>query len=480
MSDYQWIPWPKEIAVSDEKPSKDKFKDVVVEVALDNIIRLPKGMSHEEAMRWLERDLERQNETIVIERKLNGFVYDGAYAFGRAIDQLFGFRVNANKAMGSNVIQIDNGRGQTVAVPWGDFEVPSVRGVLSTAYYNSRDGAVSFRAIARVLRKHEGQITALFDLTEKFLKEESLYKGRAIQLAFRDSAGHELSSFVSPTFMHPNVQPEDIIFGEETKQEIEDYVFGPIIHHEGAKAVGVPTKRGILLEGPYGVGKTMVGAALATIAERHGFTFIHLQDARRYGPAIVWTEDIEQAVVAERTDAVNQILNIIDGIESKKHQLMIVMTTNHVELINKAMLRPGRLDAVIRILPPTALAAIQLVRLYGRGRIPVNANLVKVGEVLAGLIPAVIREVVERAKLSALTRTNGKPEFDLQAPDLLVAAKSMKKQAEITSATIKAKPISVELRVNGVGHHGIVLSDKDLGEGSIETTLEEVDELEVD
>ena len=115
----------------------------------------------------------------------------------------------------------------------------------------------------------------------------------------------------------------------------------------------------------------------------------------------------------------------IDGIESKDTEIMVVLTTNHVERINAAMLRPGRLDAVIPVDPPDASAAIRLVQKYS-GDLLVEDGLVEVGKVLAGQIPAVIREVCERSKLTAIAHHGDADE--IRAEDLLAAATGMRQQ----------------------------------------------------
>ena len=60
----------------------------------------------------------------------------------------------------------------------------------------------------------------------------------------------------------------------------------------------------------------------------------------------------------------DEILNVIDGIESKGTEIITVLTTNNLGNITSAMLRPGRLDAIVSVRAPDAKAAQQLVRLY--------------------------------------------------------------------------------------------------------------------
>jgi AAA family ATPase len=91
---------------------------------------------------------------------------------------------------------------------------------------------------------------------------------------------------------------------------------------------------------------------------------------------------------------------------------MVVMTSNKAYEINQAMIRPGRIDAILHIGPPDAGAVQRLLRAYGRKLIRPDEDLTEAGDILSGRIPAVIREVVERSKLYAISRAPGAEFFD--------------------------------------------------------------------
>jgi transitional endoplasmic reticulum ATPase len=110
-------------------------------------------------------------------------------------------------------------------------------------------------------------------------------------------------------------------------------------------------------------------------------------------------------MTGDRDNVIDHILNVIDGVESKSTEIMIVLTTNDIENITPALLRPGRLDAVIYIDKPDAKAAERLARQYGRGLISDDEDISEAAAALAGRIPAVIREAVERSKLAAIMMT---------------------------------------------------------------------------
>jgi transitional endoplasmic reticulum ATPase len=128
----------------------------------------------------------------------------------------------------------------------------------------------------------------------------------------------------------------------------------------------------------------------------------------------------------------DDILNIIDGVDTKHDNIITVLTTNHLDNVNQAMLRPGRLDAIIDVLPPDADTAERLVRFYGGDAIREEEDLAVVGETLSGQIPAVIEETVKRAKLFQLTLLDkGHAVTDISAEALRQASVTMSTQVEL-------------------------------------------------
>ena len=109
-----------------------------------------------------------------------------------------------------------------------------------------------------------------------------------------------------------------------------------------------------------------------------------------------------------------------------------MLTTNHLDNINQAMLRPGRLDAIINVEAPDADAAERLVRHYGGMAIAADENLTEVGVALAGQIPAVIEETVKRAKLFQLAQSDvGSAVTGIGSEALRTSAVSMSTQVEL-------------------------------------------------
>jgi transitional endoplasmic reticulum ATPase len=172
--------------------------------------------------------------------------------------------------------------------------------------------------------------------------------------------------------------------------------------------------------------------------------------ASRWQPAVVFCEDIDRFVGPNRDHKIDQVLNTIDGTESKGWEIIVVLTTNFLGHVNPALLRPGRCDAIIVLEPPDAEAAEKLLRQYGRGLIKDAENLTEVSEALSGCIPAVVREVIERAKLTSILRTEGKGGY-LNADILMETIKSMKAEMSLHKKTPPTPGPSPQQVVHEVG-----------------------------
>lgn len=381
-------------------------------------IILPEQMKLGDAIDLLKRRQKYDEEEVVVRRTYNVFPWDGAHALMNALTERYGWAAAEATPgfFGSNppqMLDVQVGYGRTKKVPWGRFSLPQVEGFVQTSVAK-KDGRISFELVAKVLRADERTIELLFDTVEEKLRTESIYMGQAIKIRFRDNDG-DLLEMPEPEFMNlQGITRDSLVYSDDVNQLIETNLFTPIERVEDCIANHMPVKRGVLLGGPYGTGKTMAATVAAAIAVNTGVTYVYvprsdelsdaIQFAKQYSDkaCVIFCEDIDRAVSGERSVKMDDILNILDGIDTKSSRIITVLTTNHLENINPAMLRPGRLDAIIDVTPPDAKAVEKLVRLYGRDTIDASEDLTLVGEALAGTIPAVIAEVVKRAKLHQL------------------------------------------------------------------------------
>lgn len=408
----------------------------------------PSKMPIAEAIKALERKQADEETPVHVVEVIECYPADALVAFNKAMQRTYGWAspVPTPGFWGDTpprMMTIKTGPkpGESVQVPWGQFVVPNVSGKLMTDARSGKNG-MEMVIVGKVAQKDKQAVKALAELTREILLTESIYKGKAIQISTDIDGGMEDSA---PEFMETDhIVPEELILNDIEYEQVKCALWAPIRHTESCLKYKIPLKRGVLLEGTYGTGKTMTANVTARVSVDNDWTFILLDDVRalesalrfaqRYAPAVVFSEDVDR-VIEERDQRANDILNTIDGILSKNAQVITVLTTNHVEKLDKAMLRPGRLDAVIHIAPPETESVQRLIRLYGRDLILFDEDLSEVGEKLSGNIPATIREVVERSKLSMIDRGGN----SINQGDLLISAEGMARHLSLLSEVKEGK-----------------------------------------
>lgn len=433
-----------------EKESGRIFKDVGVGRTEQPQILLPEGMHPLEGADWLRQFAEDEETDVAIRIEFDAFPQDGAHALALTLKDIFGwtkliptpgtfFRPEQKPMQ----LDVEVGYNETVQIPWGRIVLPNIRGYIETRY-ESEGLRPRFVIGGQVQRQFESLISGIGDEVRAQLRENSIYRGKAIRLSLRDENGRRVDMEerqVAPRFLDMDrVQAGDLILPETTREMVEDCLWTPVQKTMDCVKNGVPIKRGVMLEGDYGTGKTMVAWVTAKLCEENGWTFLYIEDvrdldialeiARMYEPTVVFAEDVNRVVGSSRNEEVDRMLNTLDGVAAKDSQIITVLTTNEVNVIHQAMIRPGRVDTIIPVTAPDAQAAARLIFGYGRGLI--DATEEQVADAMQPLVErqataAVFREVVERAKLSAINRgqvdSHGKVKLSAEA--LAVAARSM-------------------------------------------------------
>lgn len=461
----------------------DAAKDVrIVRSSETKKIIIPQEMKLKDVADWALK-MDKEDERVVQVRfEFDCFPLDGAVAFRNALDTVYGFVQGATipgnwfmPAQPPIMIGVPIGPGEVRQVPWGRVTIPGVEGWLQTGL--DVTATPKFVLLGEIKQRHRDEIDRIASELRENLRSRSIYKGKAVRIDLSWMATPQGRQNFSPTVHAPQftipvdkVNEGELIFPADVQNDIELGLFEPIEHSEFCRQSQIPLKRGVMLAGEPGVGKSLTAYVTAKKAVQNGWTFIYLSRAAdlkygfamaaQYQPAVLFVEDLDRVVSGEdRTEEIDAVLNAFDGVESKAAEVITVLTTNNLDAIPPVALRQGRCDTLVKVTRPDAEAAAGLVQLYGRGLMHPATDYRVIGEALAGHIPAEIREAVERAKLATirrLCRTGGMPATGIKGfvteMDVLDAVKAMEAQHRLLEPKKKDTRGVVEKMADILGH----------------------------
>jgi transitional endoplasmic reticulum ATPase len=259
-----------------------------------------------------------------------------------------------------------------------------------------------------------------------------------------------LSRSASEELTVGNVTFDDVGDMAEAKQALTEAVLWPLQHPDTFARLGVDPPRGVLLYGPPGCGKTFVVRALASTGQLsvHAVKGSELMDkwvgasekavrelfrrARDSAPSLVFLDEVDalaprrgQSFDSGVTDrVVAALLTELDGIDPLR-DVVVLGATNRPDLIDPALLRPGRLERLVFIEPPDAAARLEILRTAGKS-IPLSADvdLEKVAAGLDGYSAADCVALLREAALTAMRRSIDAA--DVTAFDLAAARKNVR------------------------------------------------------
>lgn len=400
---------------------------------------IPAGKSAEWAVQTLENHMRASQKVTRYTRQFKFRPWDGAAAAHRAIKKLTGTS-GVGKATWSfftgstppQLVDIPVSVDETIQVPWGEIEVALFDGTLRMNAVQDRELGQLFQLEVDCPRKYRAAVEGLFAMVQHELETASIYRGKAFN-------GAERPDFVDLR----GVDPRNVVYSEDVMAQLQANVWSVLDYTEAMRENNVPLKRSVLLHGPYGTGKTLAAFLTAQRAIANGWTFIYcrpgkddldatMQTARLYQPAVVFFEDVD--VISDATQGVDQVstlLDMFDGITAKGTELMVILTTNHVERIHKGMVRPGRLDAMVEIGHLDATGVERLIKAVVPGdKLDGDIDYQSVFNAMEGFLPAFVKEATDRAKRYSIARNHGQL-GSISEEDLILAAGGLRPQLDI-------------------------------------------------
>lgn len=323
----------------------DNILSVKAKEGKTETIVIPEGMSKLDASKQLKMQWEDEENIIELDRNFgNWHTSDVLVATKKVSEKVFGwlhgksvfsfFGEKKPREISIDVGFDSEGRVQKEICFLGRF--------VSASWENANIDVVANRAgvtvTVEIKKKFRERVLEYFDKIEEHLKTNSIYKGKSVSV---DTNGLN--------FIY-NKGSENVILNKEEESIVDNFILKPL---------GKEGKRCMLFTGNYGTGKTETAIRIGKEGNKKGITFFYCKDPEQfteslkmsinYQPCILFMEDIDSIGSGEERDQkINNMLNTLDGVETKGQSITTIFTTNHENRLNKALRRPGRIDLIVQ------------------------------------------------------------------------------------------------------------------------------------
>jgi transitional endoplasmic reticulum ATPase len=327
---------------------EESQKQRIIEVCQSN-------MKYADVLGFIEGEIKQSKKMASFKYTLLCWKPDGVYQLNRAINEVFGSAVSKEDKSPSGNSNIDTvdvilADGSRTKVPFGKISLEEL-GEDSEININYDSDRHLLLVKGQCQFKYQSLIDDIVERTKELLATESIYKNQAL----------EITNLSEPKIMTlAGIDKQFMVLSKKTEFELQP-LRSRILYPEKCIAKGIPLKYGCLLEGKYGTGKTLLAFKLAKDAVNNGWSFVYLKDPsllaetlrmckvvdRSGHGVIVFVEDIDQVTRGNRDSAMQDILNTLDGGDTKDMNVITLFTTNHIELIEPTFLRGKRIGSVI-------------------------------------------------------------------------------------------------------------------------------------
>ncbi|MXO65440.1 CDC48 family AAA ATPase [Altericroceibacterium endophyticum] len=286
----------------------------------------------------------------------------------------------------------------------------------------------------------------------------------------------------------PTIGWSDLGGVEDAENRLREGVELPLRNPQAFERLGIRPAKGFLLYGPPGTGKTLLAKAVAKEAEAN---FISMKSsdllskwygeseqqisrmfarARQVAPCVIFIDEIDSLVPARGTGGnepqvtarvVNTILAEMDGME-ELNSIVVIGATNRPNLVDPALLRPGRFDELIYVGAPSVEGRVHILKIHTRNMpLAADVDLTALAANLHRYTGADLEDVVRRAGLVAIRRS-GESATEVTAQDFREAVEDSRptvtERMEAEYAKMKGELKKRALEVNPIGfiHEGMV------------------------
>ncbi|HIH00977.1 TPA: CDC48 family AAA ATPase [Thermoplasmata archaeon] len=318
------------------------------------------------------------------------------------------------------ILQIHT-RGMPLA---DDVDLPMLAG-MTHGYVGADLASLAREAAMRALR----EVLPSIDLEEETIPPEVLNSLQVTSENFMDAYREMQPSTLREVLLEsPNVKWEEIGGLEGPKQELMETVEWPLRYAGLYRHMNATPPKGILLYGPPGTGKTLLAKAVASESQANfisvkGPEFLSkwvgesekavretFRKARQAAPCVIFLDEIDAIAPVRGTSSdsgvtervISQILTEMDGLEAL-HNVVVIAATNRPDMIDPALLRPGRFDRLVYISPPDLEARKEILRIHTKDKpLGEGVDLDKLASKMQNFTGAEIAAVANEAVMLAI------------------------------------------------------------------------------
>lgn len=412
-----------------EMAMKDKFVRIMSQP----------GIKYADALDYIDNELKQSKKMAKINYRIRCFRNDGIYQLNQAISQVFGAVVSKEQRNPSGessvqTVDITLADGTRVKAPYGDISLEGL-GEGSSININYDSSTHDLVITGKCQFRFASLMDDIIEVTKHNLRTNSIYKGQAL----------EISDINDPKILDlSGIDRQLMVLSRETEYALRP-IYARIMNPTMCLEKGIPLKFGALLEGGYGTGKTLLAFKLAKKAVANNWMFIYLKDPKLLAEALrmskiidqsghgvlIFVEDIDQVTRGNRDSAMQDILNTLDGGDTKDMNVITLFTTNHIELIEPTFLRGKRVGTIISMGPLDAETAEQFIRKsFEIGCYTILDDLTDVCKFIEAshIAPAFMAEIIEKVK-SMMVLTN---QCEVKADDIKYSVQSYLRQVELS------------------------------------------------
>lgn len=412
-----------------ETSMKEKFVEVMSQP----------NLKYADCLDYIEGELKQSKQIAKIHYRILCFKNDGIYQLNQAISKVFGAVVskeNSSPSGDSSVRTVDIvlADGTRTKAPYGDISLEGLgEGSSININYDSEEHELVITGKCQF--RFSSLMDDIIEETKLNLRTNSIYKGQALEISdINDPKILDLSS----------IDNQLMVLSKETEYALRP-IYARILNPEMCIQKGIPLKFGALLEGGYGTGKTLLAFKLARQAVANNWMFIYLKDPKLLAEALrmskiidqsghgalIFVEDIDQVTRGNRDSAMQDILNTLDGGDTKDMNVITLFTTNHIELIEPTFLRGKRVGTIISMGPLDAETAEEFIRKsFEIGCYTIVDDLTDVCKFIEAshIAPAFMAEIIEKVKSMMVLAD----QCEVKADDIRYSVQSYLRQVELS------------------------------------------------